>query len=166
MTSATPTKIIFLDIDGVLNSIPFLNTIVTFDDAASIDKKSVDILNRIIQETGASVVLSSAWRLPHVAGPDRTVKALKKNGFAGEVIGWTPDFSHLGLSFKKERAKEISSWLAEMQPADTFISWVVLDDNFMQILPSFRFIETSAITGITEEDATRAINILNGELWR
>jgi hypothetical protein len=53
-------KIIFLDIDGVLNA--------GCDDEPFIFSECAQRLNRIIQETGAQVVLSSAWRKPRAYG--------------------------------------------------------------------------------------------------
>ena len=52
-------KIIFLDIDGVLNS-------ETYDKnrtAGAIDPECAKRLNRIIKETNADIVISSSWKL-------------------------------------------------------------------------------------------------------
>jgi predicted mannosyl-3-phosphoglycerate phosphatase (HAD superfamily) len=49
-------KIIFLDIDGVLNNYN------TLGEGLNWESNAVKILKRIIKETGAKVVLSSTWR--------------------------------------------------------------------------------------------------------
>ena len=65
--NAHAMKLIFLDIDGVLNDRAF------HEDAQSntIKPECVAHFNRLIHETGASVILTSAWRcLTLDGGPD------------------------------------------------------------------------------------------------
>jgi hypothetical protein len=81
-------RLIFLDIDGVLNSAQFRadNTngegvvIVngTFDATSHIDPQRVARLNRLIETTNAEVVLSSSWR--KLFGQERTQSSLKPKG--------------------------------------------------------------------------------------
>lgn len=52
-------KVIFLDVDGVLNSEEFLKNNPT----QAINKDSVSILKSIVDKTGAAVVMSSGWKL-------------------------------------------------------------------------------------------------------
>ena len=59
-------KIIFLDIDGVLNSGRWFAKTGGEPDAdgygVSFDPAAVDCLGRIISETGAEIVISSSWK--------------------------------------------------------------------------------------------------------
>ena len=58
-------KVIFLDVDGVLNSDEYFNNIKnkeTTDIESEIDINTIVDLKKAIDETGASVVLSSSWR--------------------------------------------------------------------------------------------------------
>ena len=48
-------RIIFLDIDGVLSSIPFLHK-----DKGFIDPENIKILNKL-KSTGAEIVISPSW---------------------------------------------------------------------------------------------------------
>ncbi len=66
---ATYDEIIFLDIDGVLNGDAFLRDVqeraasIDSPDAwklANVDPRRVEFLNRIVDVTGAEVVLSSS----------------------------------------------------------------------------------------------------------
>ena len=58
-------KVIFLDIDGVLNSDEYVDKVKKSDIQGierDIDIEKVKLLKRAIDETGAKVVLSSSWR--------------------------------------------------------------------------------------------------------
>jgi len=53
-------KIIFLDIDGVLNSLKYdRNRTVK---QGNIDETRLPLLKKLVDETGALIVLSSSWR--------------------------------------------------------------------------------------------------------
>ena len=60
-------KVIFLDIDGVLNSETFSKDnhkvyLATGEIKPDVDEKAVQRLVTIIKETNAKIVLSSSWR--------------------------------------------------------------------------------------------------------
>lgn len=58
-------KVIFLDIDGVLNSDEYFDKIKNLDIQGieqEIDIEKIKLLKKAINETGAKVVLSSSWR--------------------------------------------------------------------------------------------------------
>jgi len=88
-------KVIFLDIDGVLNcskthnprNLPYV-----------IDPKLLKRFERLLERTGAKVVLSSTWRYDPAG-----LFSAKRQGVP--FIGVTPDMPH------KPRRKEILSWL-------------------------------------------------------
>ena len=54
-----PLKLIFLDIDGVL--LPFNSSEDTFS------KTALNVLNEIVKQTNAEIVLSSTWRMDETA---------------------------------------------------------------------------------------------------
>jgi len=97
-------KLLFLDVDGVLNSRGwFMSLSRKFrqkelahkfeddpqfaDDASHFDPAAVALLNQVVKETGASVVLSSSWRLFHSI--DEMNKLLKE-------VGYDITFIHFG----------------------------------------------------------------------
>ena len=51
-------KIVFLDIEGVLNCEE-----TTYETGVKIDKDKVFLLKHIVEETGADIVLSSSWKI-------------------------------------------------------------------------------------------------------
>jgi hypothetical protein len=92
-------KIIFLDIDGVLNHqkwYEFRHKNVDIKLVASeypkyeFDPNSVECLNWITDATGAKIVVSSTWR--HGKTVEELQELLKSVGVTGEVIGKTPSF--------------------------------------------------------------------------
>ena len=117
-------KIIFLDIDGVLNcETGYLSGFCTYKDYIVGGEKefhyqqfyppSKILLNKLIDETGAKIVISSTWRM---SGLDRMKKIWKSEEMSGEVIGVTPSFSNLAvgdLRLGMPRGLEIDYWLKE-----------------------------------------------------
>ena len=116
-------KVIFLDIDGVLNhyywyrerrfkcKLPH-----PLDD---FDPKSVSYLNNITDITGAKIIISSSWRFD----PD-IVNILHKVGITGEIIGCTPDLYNIYGSLC--RGKEIDVVLNKRPDIERYI---ILDDD-------------------------------------
>jgi hypothetical protein len=91
-------KIIFLDIDGVLNCedayrsgecqyAEFTSMSGGKDHYQSFCKKSKDLLNKLIDETGAEIVISSTWRR---SGIEFMREVWDLEGMSGEIIGLTP----------------------------------------------------------------------------
>jgi hypothetical protein len=120
--------LIFLDIDGVLNSARFLSeraggegvVIVDgqFDATHTIDPERVAFLNRLVEESGARVVLSSSWRC--LFGLERTQRSLQAKGFAGRLADATVRL------VGRPRHAEIRHYLAGFSRVPNF---VVLDDD-------------------------------------
>ena len=110
-------KVIFLDIDGVLNSDEYLDKVKNSDIQGierDIDVGKVKLLKRAIDETGARVVLSSSWRYTRNA---RYLKELLANY---EIrVNSTPYIQDI-------RGLEIKKWLSENQGVEDFI---ILDDE-------------------------------------
>lgn len=61
-----PQKIIFLDIDGVLNSMELFDKLEERDMepfmGIDVDEDNLEQLRYIVERTGAQIVLSSSWR--------------------------------------------------------------------------------------------------------
>lgn len=137
-------KILFLDVDGVLNyaGCPYF---MKGTKMLGVDPKLVAIVRRIVRDTGCKVVLSSSWRLYK---PDR--EYIKKKI---DFIDITPD--KRGLT---DRGCEVIAWMDE-HPEVTVHA--ILDDNsdFHKEQPLFL---TKWDTGITPEIAQQVIDHLNG----
>jgi hypothetical protein len=136
-------KVIFLDIDGVLNcdktpnprKFPYI-----------VDKKLLARFKKLLDRTGAKVVLSSTWRCDPVG-----VFAAKHWGIP--FIDVCPDRP------RSPRRREITAWLADHPRVTRF---VVIDDEDDELddLPLF---QPSAKTGLTMEIVKGVERYLNGE---
>ena len=163
-------KIIFLDIDGVINSafewVPMsergsypINTALW--DVHDLTPKYIGRLNEIVDATGAKVVISSSWRIQYKH--TELAKMLKTQGFTGEVIGETPIFSRTPDGVAQDRGDEIKFWINTHDDIDSF---VILDDtDFDGIVDYFypQFVHIKKSTGLLPKHVEQAIKILNAK---
>ncbi len=148
-------KVIFLDIDGVLNSINYVKNSGKF--GVVVDPERIKLLKTIVTATDAEIVLSSSWREHwNSTSNDCDEIGLEINKIFREyklsIYDKTPN-----LHFK--RAEEIKAWLSDY-PGTTH--YVILDDEEftdLHLLP--HHIKTSDDAGgLTQEDSIQAISIL------
>ena len=109
-------KVIFLDIDGVLVNHRSWDMERSFDHPPA-DPCCVRALNRIIESSGAVIVVTSTWRI------DRDLPQIQeivngRFGVIGEVIGMTPRITSQvfpgeasTLQVAAGRGEEITAWL-------------------------------------------------------
>lgn len=164
-------KIIFLDIDGVLNYYHYLKGEENLNDCKwdtdpyPLSRKKMAILNGIIEKTGAKIVLTSVWRL-HFDTVEECDAYFKGRGLKGDIIGKTDRSKQWML-----RGNEIRQWIYEhidllefesTLDAGRFHNYVILDDDSDMLLwQKDNFIHINGEFGLTEEDADKAIEILN-----
>jgi len=172
-------KILFLDIDGVLNCNATFARIKEypvqpikpdqtvesrfFDHAQDmIEPYLVARLNWILEQTGAEVVVSSAWR-QHFANQEKLCEFLEKRAgiIPGRIIGQTPVFyPGAKMSLPRVRGRQIQAYLDENHAGET-LQIVILDDNGGMEHLKPRFVQTDEEYGLTQEEAEKAIAILN-----
>ena len=178
-------KIIFLDIDGVVN----IPNYQTFDGAC------LENLYDIIRKTGAKIIVSSSWRTGNL---EKTKATLEESGFAKdmlqEIIGETVrnwDFVKDKSYLKLIRGNEVGTWIdrnliypwhdnpdmdamyrvnnedgsfkiMNSNKTGVHFSYVILDDDtdFLLCQKDY-FVNTDGIVGLTKQDAAKAIEILN-----
>lgn len=159
-------KVIFLDIDGVLNCRTTQDRIEGY---VGLCAERIARLNRITAaHPDAKIVISSTWR--HAYHGDLR-QLLKERGVTTEVIGQTPvKFSYV------PRGGEIRMWLDDRRDdfPDEKLEYVVLDDDTdgMRGYPphSVDLRPRHVVTiwddngGLQDEHVEKAIAILNGQL--
>lgn len=180
------SKVIFLDVDGVLRPARAGGFDVAVGDAeagAKVDTSdffapAMKALKHIVERTGATIVLSSEWRRneAHCAAltdvfdkhrlrpwSDVTTVSLK--------MDTGPD---LVRCFAERRAREVSAWMQKHE--DKVTGWVVLDDINLAVADEAhekrggmkgiapRLVQTWPLCGLTPGNAKTAVRILNGEM--
>lgn len=178
-------KIIFLDVDGLLNSSTYINK-----ESYHINPEKVRFLRNIVDHSGANIVLTSTWK----AGFDKKTgkkaeyymileRSLEEYGLKiFDITEEIPVKNHknLPVAFSLEeianfellygigRAAEAENWIKKYQPE----SFVILDDencNWKNYGLEKSWIQTSYYGphgGILPEHIKRAIQILNGKEYR
>lgn len=164
-------KIIFLDVDGVLNNELFYTTVnhpkaETMEEfnLQQFDPRCVKLLNDITDKTSANIVVSSSWR----TDPD-IIDILQKAGITGNIIGTTPKLyftSNIEYKYSVPRGCEIKAWLElnkeKLGDKMSKVQYVILDDDSdMLYWQREHFFLVDGYAGLTKNIAYRVINYLN-----
>jgi len=161
-----PTCLIFLDVDGVLNSqesrqaadgsAQRIQTLCLAHDRSGVDHELLQHLLYVVRRTRAAIVLSSTWRLHDDKRKDLTTELEKLNI---KVLGATPDLEQMGAG---DRVDEIQSWLKEAKArGERFEHWIAIDDLDLlamnEKMKPEHFVRTSDATGLTMALAEEAV---------
>ena len=148
-------KVIFLDVDGVLNTVFTTRTTHGF---TFVDTRKVLRLRNIVERTGAQLVLSSTWRLADTPINKICYDILKAEFERVRCPIWvdcTPHFPG------RKRQVEIYSWLQQHSEVEDFI---ILDDLAEELRwYKDRLVLTNKFDGLNKERAEFAIQML-GEM--
>lgn len=139
-------KVLFLDIDGVLNS---RKTLGVYGEHLS--SEMVRRLNKIVKLTDCDVVLSSSWRTLFTLEVFHAMMFNQGMTYCHKIVGKTETLS----SF---RGKEIKDYLDRHPEYDVYC---ILDDetDMLDEQKPF-FIRTNWDTGLTEDDVVKALELL------
>lgn len=163
-------KLIFLDIDGVLN----VRSMERDEFGSLYHQHLVDNLKYVIDMTGAKIVISSTWRFE---GLKKMQEMWTFRGLPSEVIGITPfrseeikknpENSKLPFNERNERGWEINDWLNDNE-VDT---WAIVDDdddfldyqliNFVKTADNWEHSDHVEGYGLTKICAEKIVDILN-----
>lgn len=145
MEACPPGKVLFLDVDGVLNRCGFPADVLT---------EKVLLLKRIVAGTGCAVVVSSTWRTSERMR-ELLVRLLGEHCIS--ISDWTPcldGVNDAGLFVRSERHHEIQAWLDRYPAVERF---VILDDlGDMGHLQSW-LVQTESSVGLTSATADEVI---------
>lgn len=162
-------NVVFLDIDGVLNSNFWDNEHQKeISDGTLIDIEKIELLSVLINEFSAKIVLHSGWKYwfdenlkPLRLEAEKLLEMLEKCGLYIEDV--TPDFADEEIKRTKKfslvKGKEILSWV-ESHPNS---NWVVIDDlDLHNEIVLEHQVMTDSNVGLTLEDVHKARLIFNG----
>ena len=163
-------KVLFLDFDGVLNPKLWNRGKPSDNYGVLFVSKAVANLKKILDETGADIVVSSSWKC---MGLSTLQKMWKERGLPGNIIDITPDYMSEELLMNpdidndevlKFRGYEIKGWLSKH--GDEVSNYAIIDD-MDDIIPEQQphFVWTDEEKGLTEGNAAEVIMILNHLLY-
>lgn len=168
-------KIIFLDFDGVINSVRSVvadqkcvnalnakhailagNTIVS-----GFDPVAVKLIQQIMRKTDAYIVVSSAWRRAITLNDIRQIFHTEFGWPGGEderIIGVT------GRRDDGHRGTEIQEWIDDHTVGIRNFQYIIVDDSYdFHDYQHKRFIQTDPYNGFSYEDYGKALELLGAE---
>lgn len=183
------TRVIFLDIDGVLNSEAWLRklddqhrqlghneptrpkhetTCECYRLENQIDRDAVARLNRLVAQTEAKIVISSSWR--KLLDPPELHRVLAAHGLVAEIIGETPDAWDETVRFDMKmeygsdgdrlfRGHEIDYWLR--YTGKDVDRFIILDDGSDMAMHKNRHVQTDPSEGLLDEHVELAIRMMS-----
>lgn len=157
-------KLLFLDIDGVLNGrqkhegSPY----------CGIEPANMRHLNAVLAATGAKIILTSAWRY-QILGGATTLRGFEymlythglvptERGSESDprIVGHT--VGDLALPDRVEQVREYLGWYEDD------IAWACVDDLPLEFgRDGWRFVRTDGRRGLTGEEAEALVAILNAD---
>jgi len=165
-------KVIFLDIDGVLNAVDYQCSLhylyrskvhagiceypipmgeVRDELGQYFDPRCINYLEAITNYTDAKLVISSTWRK---SGIDFIKKLWADRCLPGEIVGLTPVLN-------MKRGEEIAEYLRQH---DYITNYCIIDDDVDMLLEQrLNFVNTNGLFGITLQNAEEIVKILNGK---
>ncbi|MCM1219681.1 MAG: HAD domain-containing protein [Lachnospiraceae bacterium] len=162
-------KVIFLDVDGVLNSEDDLmvyrekNNITGCILYDAVEDRPLKLLKQLVDKSGAKIVLSSSWRYGHAKLIDKDIfggrlyqKITERlKNYEMEIYDVTPRLHESD----KHRGDEIRDWMKNSK--ETIESFVILDDDSdMCEFTETNLIKTTYKSGLTQEHVDKALEIL------
>ena len=145
-------KVVFLDIDGVLNSGKYITQCPDFDDPAQqLDPAAIARLNIITDMAGAVIVVSSTWRLAFHGDLEKLQDCMKSYHIKAPVIGMTPNKPN---AVRNRRGKEIQKWIDDHHEIDKFV--IIDDDSDMGKLGQYQ-IKTLFEDGLQDQHIAQAV---------
>ena len=155
-------KVIFLDIDGVIVTASHLadlhasgKRVADHNGLHRFDPRCVKNFVKILDATGAKIVLSSSWKM---FGKDMFDRLWETRKMPGEIMDFT-------VNLMGGRGHEIARWLRDHDNVESF---VIIDDTVSDLLrnQTDRTVHTTWEDGLTNELADVAIRILNTPIER
>ena len=150
-------NIIFLDVDGVLNSVNKLIEVYNKTHKPHslynypFDERCLINLQLLVKKTNSKLVIISSWK-KSLEGRCRLMEVLGKYDLDEEVIGFTSNLN--------TKVEEIKEYLSKLNYS---VNFIILDDkNDMEELFPY-LVNTNPQVGLTEENVEETILKLNDQ---
>ena len=163
-------KIIFLDVDGVLNNIHTIDGLLGKN--YLLEESKLQLLKQLVDLSGAELVLSSHWRSGWSPTSPENVRrnridiensqgyfmlCAEMNDFGLNFLSEIPRF------FDKKREDEINYWITNW-PGKQIKEYVILDDEARYFSQDNKhLVLTSIDIGLTQKDVDKALRILKAK---
>lgn len=162
-------KVVFLDIDGVLNEEKSRSRCCGYK---GIDDKKVENLAKIVKQTNAEIVLISTWKDDWFR-PSLNFSEYRKQGILGTYLNKKMKKQGLCIFDKTESVDKVSGMhfsrgesIVQYLRRNNVKEFVILDDYQFDYdscgLTNYHIKTDAYKGGLTEEFALKAIQILNG----
>jgi len=149
-------NIVFLDVDGVLNSRRKLRELYKLTGKPHsgrnypFDEQALYNLKKLVNESDSFIVVTSVWRKNYL-DMQVLLNVFAKLGIKERFIGVTPILNN-------GRGQEIKSYL---DTNTSIVNFVILDDDSKDMLDlSNNLVKVDGFYGLTDTNVTEAINIL------
>ncbi len=162
-----PTRILFADIDGVLNGHDYCEVA----ESCSIKGQCVGHLNRVVRDTGCRIVVSSAWRYM-IGEKGMTMTGfhylLRTHGVTAKPHDLIWDVTRRDLRPDEKRGVQILEWLLQYRAAvrGRRVHFCILDDLSAEEMgidtdPYLlrRFVRTNPKSGLNEVSAQQVVDV-------
>ena len=148
-------KVIFLDFDGV----------ITIPPKWYLKADKIKWVKKIVDETGAKIVVSSSWRMDSVEETIDKMIGRPKRCPRNKMLYWLIDNLYdVTHTYKGLRGQEIKDWLNERNDIENYV--IIDDDGDFLDEQLYHFVQTNYEDGITETEAIRAIKVLNKQFFQ
>lgn len=148
-------KVIFLDFDGV----------ITIPPRWYIKADLIKNVKRIVDATGAKIVVSSAWRMDSVEETIGKMIGWPKRCPRNKMLNWLIDNLYdVTHTYRGLRGDEIKDWLDEHSDVENYV--IIDDDGDMRDDQLYHFVQTNFEDGLTEVETKRAIKVLNRKYFQ
>ena len=136
-------KVLFLDVDGVLNTLDSPGVL-------NVNQRRTKLLRQVVESTNCGIVVSSTWRQQ-----DQTRRRLEsKLRYKGlKVLDYTSSDNTM------TRGEQVAEWLSR-HPVERY---AIVDDinSFLDKQQVF-FVQTDPYEGLTQKHVDELVRILNG----
>lgn len=150
--------LILLDIDGVMVQAASWKRVEILNDGfTSFNARAVSVLQKIISETGASIVLTTSHKYKYNLDQWKDIFATR--GINANIDRLEDNLTYLN------RKEEILRWFSINNDVDDFV--IIDDDKSLNGLPSNlkqKLVQTSPMIGLTEEHIEQTFKIFESSL--